>query len=316
MTKGILLINLGTPDAPTIECVRRYLAEFLWDEKVIPMWRPLWWFLLHGLILRVRPAISAKKYQQIWTAQGSPMWVNSKNLAAELQKYLGESHKVALAMRYGLPSIKETLDHLKAAQIDELVILPLFPQYAEVTTGSIFEAVMNELRGWSCLPKLHFINQFADHPDYIQCLTESIHTAIQVHGKPQKILFSFHGLPEKSLAPDDPYPLSCHLTSRLVAQELKLASHEWQVVFQSEFGLKRWLKPSCVETLQVLARTGYRHVMVLCPGFPADCLETLEEIAIINRQKFLKAGGKLYHYIPALNANPNFVKCLAGIVRF
>lgn len=315
---GILLVNLGTPKAPTTKAVRQYLAEFLWDPRIVEFPRALWWLILHGVILRLRPRYSAKLYQSIWTADGSPLLVNSQKQAEGLQNLFNQFYPdkidVVLAMRYGSPSIADGLAQFRKFKINQILVLPLYPQYAGPSTGSAFDAIADALKKWRRVPDLHFIDHYADHSGYIQALTQSIHDYWQTHTRGDKLLFSFHGIPQYHIIEGDPYYHLCHKTACLVAEKLKLKKNQWLVVFQSRFGHKEWLRPYCNETLKELAQQGIKNIDIICPGFAADCLETLEEIAQRNREIFLHAGGENYQYIPALNDNKIHLHALANII--
>lgn len=317
-TLGVLLVNLGTPDSPTVPAVRRYLAEFLSDPRVVELPRPLWWLILHGVVLRVRPHRSARLYQSIWTAEGSPLLVIGQRQAAALQQRLGARCpgpvRVVLAMRYGNPSITAGLEVLRAANVQRLLVLPLYPQYSATTTASTFDAVSRVLRTWRWLPELRFISHYHDHPAYIAALADSVRAYWAEQGEPERLLLSFHGLPKDYLLAGDPYHCACHTTARLLAERLGLPPERWQVAFQSRVGAKEWLKPYTDVQLQTWAREGVGKVQVLCPGFPADCLETLQEIALENGHLFHAAGGRDYGYIPALNDAPSHVDFLAELV--
>jgi ferrochelatase len=312
---GVLLVNLGTPDAPTPAAARRYLAEFLWDPRVVEIPRPLWWLLLHGIVLRVRPGKSAHAYQSIWTERGSPLLVLSQDLAAALAAELGNEVRVEIAMRYGSPAIRAKLEAMKAWGVSRILVLPLYPQYAAATTASTFDAVVATVKRWRQIPEWTFVSDYHDEPAYIEAVAESIASYWQEHGRPQRLLMSFHGLPERSRALGDPYHDQCQRSAALIAQHLGLEPGAWQVVFQSRFGPASWLKPYCVEVLKTLPGEGVRAVDLVCPGFAVDCLETLEEIAIANREVFLTAGGERYRYLPALNDSPAHARLLAGLVR-
>lgn len=316
---GVLITNLGTPDAPTREALQRYLGEFLWDPRVVDTQRVLWWLILHGIILRIRPARSARSYQKVWTEQGSPLLAISKRQAVALQALLKTKFSgpvvVALGMRYGNPSISSALQQLHAANVRRLLVLPLYPQYAASTTASTFDAVAEVLKTWRWLPELRMINHYHDEPAYIDALAKSIQEFRQTHGASERLIFSFHGLPERYLLLGDPYHCECHKTARLAAERLQLPDDSWQVTFQSRFGREEWLKPYTDHTLKSWAKAGVKSVDVICPGFSADCLETLEEIAMENRDIFLNAGGQKYHYIPALNDRPDHIQMLIGLVE-
>ena len=317
-TLGILLINLGTPDAPTPAAVRRYLGEFLADPRITEMPRWLWWLILHGIILRVRPRRVARHYQHIWTAAGSPLLAISQAQCQALQqavtKHFNIPTTVVLGMRYGQPSIANGLEQLYQANVRQLLILPLYPQYASATTGSTFAAVTKVLRSWRWLPEIRFISHYHDHPAYIHALVTQIQQAWNQRGKPDKLLFSFHGIPKRFFLAGDPYPCECYKTSRLVAEQLNLPEQQWQTVFQSRFGREEWVKPYTDDTLKSLGQAGIKRVDVICPGFAADCLETLMEIEQENRHWFLQAGGQEFHYIPALNATVEHIQTLLALV--
>lgn len=314
---GVLLVNLGTPDAPTPAAVRRYLAEFLWDSRVVEIPRLLWGLILHGVILRVRPAQSARKYQTIWTAEGSPLLAISRRQATAVAARLAERYsgpvRVALGMRYGHPSIASALAELRAAGIRRLLVLPLYPQYAAATVASTFDAVAAELRGWRWLPELRLITHYHDDPEYLDALATNIRAA-RAEQAGERLLFSFHGLPRHTLAAGDPYYCQCRKTARLLAERLGLRADEWALSFQSRFGRAEWLQPYTSVLLADWAKAGVKSVDVACPGFAADCLETLEEIAHENRRIFLNAGGERYRYLPALNDAPDHIRLLVNLI--
>ncbi len=314
---GILLVNLGTPAAPTPAAVRRYLDEFLSDPRVIETPRWLWWLILHGVILRIRPSKSAHAYQQVWTEHGSPLLFNSQRLADKLREqlhmHMHPEVKVALGMTYGEPSIAQALKHLHQANVRKLLVLPLYPQYSGSTTASVFDAVTRILQTWRWVPELRFITQYHDHPAYIDALVSSLQHHWQHHEK-NHLLLSFHGLPKRYLLNGDPYHCQCFKTARLLAEKLQLRPGEWSVSFQSRVGREEWLRPYTDEVLLKYAKEGPKRITVACPGFAADCLETLEEIALRNREDFLKAGGEQFDYVPALNASDSHVHMLRDIV--
>ena len=315
---GVLLCNLGTPDEPTAAATRRYLAEFLSDPRVVEIPPAAWKPILHGVILRTRPAKSAAKYQQIWLPEGSPLMVWSRKQATMLRGYLGErGHDVSvrLAMRYGNPSIASQLDELKARGCTRILVVPLYPQYSGTTTASVIDAVGAWARGVRHVPELRFVNRFHDDPGYIRALTRVMHQHWQAHGRPDKLVMSFHGVPERTLTLGDPYHCECLKTARLLAERLALKDGEWVVSFQSRFGKAKWLEPATQTVLEQLGRAGTPRVDVVCPGFVADCLETLEEIAIEGRDAFKAAGGQEFHYLPCLNDNPMWMAALAEIVQ-
>jgi len=316
---GVLMLNLGTPDAPSVAAVRRYLAEFLSDPRIVELPRPLWRLILHGVILRVRPKRSAAAYRAVWTRQGSPLLDISRRqagaLRARLVGALPGPVKVELGMRYGNPSVAAALTKLRAANVRRLLVLPLYPQYSATTTASTFDAVARELSTWRWVPELRFVNQYHDTPGYIAALAESIRNHWAEHGEPDRFLFSFHGIPRAYLDNGDPYHCQCHKTARLTAEALALEADRWQVAFQSRVGNKEWLRPYTDELLKEWGAAGIGSVQVCCPGFSADCLETLEEIAVENRDYFLGAGGTHYSYIPALNDDPAHMDALLDLVR-
>ncbi len=315
---GVLLVNLGTPDAPTTSAVRRYLNEFLSDPRVIDKPRWLWWLVLHGIILRLRPRKAAHAYQQIWTEKGSPLLTISQQQTKKLQQLFDSKQNnisVALGMRYGKPSIKQALDSLRNDNVDKIVILPLYPQYSATTTASIFDAVAKAFKGWRFLPTIEFINHYHDKPQYIKALACSIRTTWQQQPQPEKLLLSFHGLPKSYLAAGDPYFCECQKTARLLAKELGLNEQQWAISFQSRMGVEEWLTPYTDKTLLQWAEQGIKNVHIVCPGFSADCLETLEEINMQNREIFIDAGGENYHYIPALNDADEHIEMMASLVE-
>ena len=315
---GILLTNLGTPDAPTAAAVRQYLAEFLSDPRVIELHQLLWWPILHGIILRTRPKRSAHAYQKIWTDKGSPLLdISIKQLQA-LQKQTASQIKgpvqIELAMRYGNPSIKHGLEKLRQAHVQRLLVFPLYPQYSAASTGTTFDAVAAVLKTWRWVPELRMLNHYHDDTGYIDALVSSIREHWAGNGRGDKLLFSFHGLPQHYFLAGDPYFCQCHTTARLVVEQLQLADGAWQVAFQSRFGFQKWLQPYTDKTLKAWDKQGIKSVDVICPGFSADCLETLEEIQLQNRDFFLNAGGTKYSYIPALNDQPTHIDALMKLI--
>jgi ferrochelatase len=315
---GVLLTNLGTPDSCSRTDVRRYLGEFLWDPRVVEVPRPLWWLVLNLVILTTRPRRSAAAYQRIWTDAGSPLLVISRQQEAALQQTLAQQSglpvKVVLAMRYGNPSIAAGLEALRQAGARRILVLPLYPQYSATTTASTFDAVAAVLRRWRWLPEVRFINHYHDEPAYIDALAASVQRYQAAHGTPDRLLMSFHGIPRDYFLAGDPYHCESHKTARLLAERLGLDKAQWQLSFQSRLGPREWLRPYTDETLRKLAGEGVRKVQVICPGFSADCLETLEEIAMENREAFIEAGGETYEYIPCLNADPAHIDMLARLV--
>ena len=317
MKTAILLVNLGTPDAPTAPAVKRYLAEFLGDRRVVDLPRLLWLPILHGIILNTRPAKSAEKYEKVWTAEGSPLKLHTERQAKLLKGLLGLRGRKDLlidwAMRYGNPAIPAVLDRLAAAGATEILVLPLYPQFAGSTTASTQDAV----RGWqarqSRLPAIRWVEDFHLDPGYIGALAASIRDHWMRHGRGDKLLMSFHGIPQRSVDRGDPYADQCHATAQALAAELGLPADAWRATFQSRFGAAKWLQPYTQPTLEELARGGLQSIDVVCPGFPADCLETLEEIAMECREAFLHAGGRTFSYIPCLNERDDWIAALADI---
>ena len=303
---GVLLVNLGTPDEPTTAAVRRYLAEFLWDPRVIEAPRPLWWLILNGVILRTRPKRSAHAYQKVWTPAGSPLMVESRALAdalaGRLGSRLGDRVRVELAMTYGNPSIPAALERLRGDNVQRLLVLPMYPQYSATTTASIFERVTRELAQWRWLPELRMVNQYWEEDAYVAAVADSIAAHWRERGR-SHLLFSFHSIPKRYFVAGDPYHCFCQGTARRVATRLGLAEGEWSVGFQSRFGREEWLKPYVDLLLHEYAEQGPKRVTVVCPGFATDCLETLEEIAMQNREAFLAHGGEAFDYVPCLNSS-------------
>ena len=321
---GVLLVNLGTPDASTPAAVRRYLAQFLADPRVIEIPQWIWKPILYGVILLVRPAASAKKYAAIWTKDGSPLLQHSVKQRTLLLGYLGQRLKsaglpadlcpVELGMRYGKPSMGEAINRLRAAHCEKILIMPLYPQYAASTTASAFDAVADHLRDMRRVPGLRFVETFHADLGYIRAMAQNVNDYWVKHGRPDRLVLSFHGLPRQTLDRGDPYHCFCHATARLLARELGLTPAQWTLSFQSRFGKAPWLKPYTADTLRALGREGVQRVDVFCPGFVADCLETLEEIGIEARVTFLESGGKEFHVIPCLNEHPLWIKALADLV--
>lgn len=316
---GVLLVNLGTPDAPTAAAVRRYLKQFLSDPRVVELPRLLWWLILNGFILRFRPARSARAYKEIWTEQGSPLLLLSQDIANGIQEQLanrlaGDVH-VRLGMSYGQPSMASALDELHAQNARRIIVLPLYPQYSGTTTGSVFDDATGNLSRRRWVPELRFINHYHDSPGYIAALAASIRENRAQHGRGDRLLFSFHGVPRETLDQGDPYHCMCQKTARLVAGALELDAADWLISFQSRVGRAEWLRPYTDETIKELGKQGLRRLDVVCPGFAADCLETLEEIAMQNAELFSESGGGELHYIPCLNAREDHVAFLARLIE-
>ncbi|MBI4936752.1 MAG: ferrochelatase [Nitrosomonadales bacterium] len=316
---GVLLVNLGTPDAPTAQAVKTYLREFLGDPRVVEIPRPIWWLILNGIILNTRPKKSAAKYASIWTPEGSPLLVHTERQTTLLQGYLGERTKgspllVEYAMRYGNPGIPEVLAKLRQQNCQRILLVPLYPQYAASTTATACDVVFAELLRMRNTPALRTIKNFHDHHGYIAASAQNIRDYWTLHGRPDKLVMSFHGLPRKMLDEGDPYHCECRKSARLIAEALELADSQYTVSFQSRLGRAEWLQPYTAATLKELGKKKTGRVDVVCPGFVADCLETLEEIAQEGREDFQHAGGGEYHYIPCLNERPDWIHALADLV--
>ncbi len=316
---AVVLVNLGTPDAPTRGAVRRYLKEFLSDPRVVEIPRAIWWCILHLIILPFRSGKSAAKYATIWTSEGSPLKVHTQAQASLLRGALGarghDALRVTMAMRYGSPSITEVLDKLAAEHVERVVILPAYPQYSGTTTASISDAVFAHYQQVRNVPELRMVKHYHDHDRYIDALADNVQKHWEANGRGEKLLMSFHGVPKRTLLLGDPYHCECYKTARLLAAKLRLTKDEYLVTFQSRFGKAEWLQPYTAPTLQKLGAEGVGRVDVLCPGFTSDCLETLEEIAMEGRHDFLQAGGKQFHYIPCLNEQPEGIAALVDVVE-
>jgi len=320
---GILLVNLGTPDAPTPGAVRRYLKEFLSDSRVVEIPKPIWWLILNLVILNVRPAKTAKKYQSIWMKEGSPLRVYTERQTQLLRGYLGEKIKSPLvvehAMRYGNPNIRKGIDSLKAKHCDRILVLPLYPQYASSTTGTVMDELGRVFANIRNVPGVRLVRNFHDHPAYIDAIITNLLKHWTQIGRPDfktdKLVMTFHGLPRFHLDKGDPYHCECHKTARLIAEQLNLTQDQYVVTFQSRFGKAEWLQPYTDATLEKLGKAGTKRVDVICPGFAADCLETLEEIAMEAKETFLHAGGKTFNYLPVANDTEPFIHALARVAE-
>ena len=319
---GVLLLNTGTPDSLDVADVRRYLAAFLGDPRVIEAPRLPWWLALHGYILRTRPRASAAKYRRIWTDDGSPLLALSRRLqdalAAVLSRDCGAlttAPHVAIAMLYSQPSVPQALQKLAAAGCHRILALPLYPQYCGASTGAAHDQVMAELTRWRWLPELRWINDYHADPGYIEALRTRTLAHWQQHGRPGHVLLSFHGIPQSYVERGDPYEQQCRATARLLTDALGLAENQWSLSFQSRVGLAAWLQPYTMETVSQLPARGIRDLGVICPGFALDCLETLEEIDMENHRAFLAAGGQRFSYVPALNAGAEHTALLATLVQ-
>jgi len=324
---AVLLTNLGSPDEPTSSALRRYLREFLSDPRVVEIPRLLWFIILHGIILRIRPAKSAKLYQSIWQDDGAPLLTftaaQKQKLAAKLQSQYGDKVVVDYAMRYGNPSIPSVLQKFQQQGFDKIVVLPLYPQYAGPTTGSTFDALSKELQKWRYVPSINFINTYHQNPLYIKALANSIVEHINLHGKPDKLVLSYHGMPELFRQWGDPYFDFCMQTTKLLKQQLLVteissactfSENDIISTFQSRFGKAKWLQPYTDETLGKLPSQGNKHIAILSPAFSSDCLETLEELEHENREIFMHAGGETYHYIAALNDRDDHIDALLDVL--
>lgn len=309
---GILLANLGTPDAPTPGAVKRYLRQFLSDKRVVDTSRLLWWPLLRGVILPIRSPRVAKLYQSVWMEEGSPLMVYSRRQQQALAARLPDT-PVALGMSYGSPSLASAVDDLLAQGVEHIVVLPLYPQYSCSTVAAVWDELARILAKKRAIPGISFIRDYAEHPDYIHALAASVRASFAVHGEPDLLLLSYHGIPQRYANQGDDYPQRCRDTTRELVSALGLPPERVMMTFQSRFGREPWLTPYTDETLKMLGEKGTKHIQVLCPGFAADCLETLEEIAVQNREIFLEAGGKQYEYIPALNADAAHIEMMVNL---
>jgi len=321
---GVLVVNLGTPDEPTTSAVRRYLAEFLADRRVVEIPKLIWMLILHGIILRIRPAKSAAAYKKVWSEQGSPLMAGTSDLtskiAASLSSRISGQCNVQVAMRYGNPSINDGLEELLAAGAERIMVVPLYPQYSGATTGSVADGVFSTLSKWRWVPELRMLGPYHDDPDYILAVAQSIYAHWQVNGhltnkkldKGHKLFISFHGMPKATLLAGDPYFCHCHKTARLIAAELNLHEDQWEMAFQSRFGKAEWLQPYAAKRFVELPNEGVKNMTVVCPGFSIDCLETLEEIALEGRDEFLSAGGESFKYVPALNSSVQHVELMVN----
>ena len=316
---GVLVTNLGTPEAPTKKALKPYLKQFLSDPRVVEIPRLLWWLILNLIILNIRPKKSAHAYSTVWSEQGSPLLVHTQNQAEAIRERCvqrwGDDVIVEFAMRYGQPSIENTIAKMQAQGARKLLVLPLYPQYCASTTGSTFDAIADLFTSTRWLPDFRFISHYHDNPEYIQAVADKIRAHWQTHGKAQKVLFSYHGIPKRYLLNGDPYHCECHKTTRLLAANLGLAEGEYMTTFQSRFGREEWLKPYTDHTLMSLPKSGVKSVQLVCPGFSSDCLETIEEIGVENHDYFMEAGGERYEYIEALNSDRQHIDVLFGLVE-
>ena len=314
---AVLFVNLGTPEAPTPSAVRVYLKEFLSDPRVVEIPRLIWWLILNGIILPFRSKQSAHKYATIWTPEGSPLKVHTEKQSQLLQSNLiarGIDVRVEMAMRYGHPSVPSVLDKLKTDGFDRILLLPAYPQYSATTTASIFDAVFSHFANIRNVPELRLIKHYHDHDAYITALAQTLRTHWGQHGRADKLVMSFHGVPKRTLMMGDPYHCECYKTARLIAEKCGLSKDDYLVTFQSRFGKAEWLQPYTAPTLEKLAAEGVKRLDVMCPGFTSDCLETLEEIAMEAKEDFLAAGGTEYRYIPCLNESNTWIDAMADLV--
>lgn len=316
---GVLITNLGTPESPTATALKPYLKQFLSDPRVVEVPRAIWWFILNGVILNFRPKRSAEAYASVWTEQGSPLLAITKSqhsaLAARCEREFGEDVVVEFAMRYGNPSIESAMDKLMSQGARKLVVLPLYPQYCASTTASTFDALSADFTRRRWIPELRFITQYHDNPAYIEALANKVKAHWATHGRADKLLMSYHGIPKRYLLNGDPYHCQCYKTTRLLAECLGLSQDEYMTTFQSRFGREEWLTPYTDETMKALPGQGVYSVQVVCPGFSADCLETIEEIGEENKEYFMQAGGKRYEYIEALNSDDEHIDMLFGLIN-
>lgn len=315
---GVLISNLGTPVAPTKQALKPYLKQFLSDPRVVEVPKIIWWCVLNLIILNLRPKRSAAAYKTVWTDEGSPLLVHTKNQAAGLADKLkdkyGDNVVVSYAMRYGQPSVSHAIDDLLSRGARKIVVLPLYPQYCASTSGSTFDAVAEDFVKRRWLPDFRFVSHYHDNPEYIKCVADKIRQHWVSHPKADKLLFSYHGIPKRYLLNGDPYHCECYKTTRLIAQELGLNEAEYMTSFQSRFGREEWLKPYTDDTLKAFPEQGVKSVQVVCPGFSSDCLETIEEIGEENREYFEESGGERYEYIEALNSDDEHITMLFNLV--
>jgi ferrochelatase len=312
---GVLLVNLGTPEAPTAPAVRRYLAEFLSDRRVVDYPRWLWLPLLHGVILNVRPPRSAQAYAKIWTTEGSPLRLYTKNAAEALAQRLADKVRVDFAMRYGAPSIREQIFALKEAGADHILVVPLYPQYSQSTSASVADAAFDALKAMNWQPALRIAAPFHDDPAYIAALKATADARLSaLDWTPERVILSFHGTPKRHLTEGDPYHCHCQKTARLLREAMGWTDEFAPLAFQSRFGREEWLGPATDATIRELAEKGVRRLAVMTPGFVADCLETLEEIAIGGAETFARAGGEKFAAIPCLNDSPSMIDLLEAVV--
>ncbi len=312
---GVLLINLGTPDRPVCPSLRKYLGEFLMDPRVIELPRLFRAILVKGIIVNFRSHKSAATYREIWTDDGSPLLINSLNLGRKTADLLGDNFELEVAMRYGKPSVTQKIRALHQKGIRKIVVVPLYPQYSGSTNGSTFDAVSHALNAQRWVPSVNFVSDYYQYDSYIKAVGDSVLNHWEKHGRNQKLVMSFHGVPQKYVTRGDPYQSQCATSAQRIADYLNLSDDEWQLVFQSRFGAEEWLQPYCDQTLKSYPAQGIKSVDMICPGFSADCLETLEEIEGENKEYFLEAGGEKYNYIPCLNDSDSHARLMSEIVK-
>ena len=313
---GVLLANLGTPDRPDTKALRRYLREFLWDPRVVEVPRPIWWLILNLVIVPFRAPKSAEAYRRVWTERGSPLLYHTRDLAEAMEREFQRNHpavKVYPAMRYGRPSIAEALERMREDNVQRVIVLPMYPQYSATTTASVFDGLAHALKRVRWIPELRLITHYHYDEAWVEAVADRIRAHQDEHGRPEKLVFSFHGIPKNYLLDGDPYYCECQSSARRIAARLKLEPDDYLVTFQSRLGKAEWLKPYTDQTLQGMARDGIKRVQVVCPGFAVDCLETIDEIGLENREEFEEAGGETLEYIPALNAEPDHARVLAEL---
>ncbi|WP_434525651.1 ferrochelatase [Photorhabdus asymbiotica] len=311
---GVLLVNLGTPDQPTTAAIKRYLAEFLSDKRVVDVSTLIWKPILYGVILPLRSSRVAKLYQKIWTDEGSPLLVYSRRQQKLLAEKLVDI-PIELGMSYGSPSIEQAIDNLLRQDVEQVVVLPLYPQYSCSTSAAVFDGISLALQKYRTIPGVHFIRSYADHPAYISALKETIEKSFYEHGQPDRLLLSYHSIPQRFVDTGDIYAEQCKLTTRLLKQTINYPAEQVMMAYQSRFGREPWLMPFMDQTMKSLPAQGIKHIQVLCPGFSSDCLETLEEIKLQNKEIFLDAGGEKFEYIPALNDNSSHILLLEALVN-
>ena len=315
---GVLITNLGTPDAPNKKELKVYLNQFLSDPRVIELPKILWQILLKLVILQIRPSKSAEAYKQIWTDKGSPLLDIANRQLNKIQSSFSSKNEnivFEVGMRYGNPSIPDALIKLQKKQVRRLLVLPMYPQYCAATTGSTFDEVTNVLQKWRWIPEMRFINQYFEEKNYIEALSNSIKSFWKKTSKPQKIIFSYHGIPKRYLTNGDPYHCFCLKTTRLVKENMGLSDDEIMTTFQSRFGREEWLKPYTSETLKELPKQGIKNIHIISPGFSSDCLETLEELEEENKEYFMESGGENYHYIPCLNDHDDHIDVFVNLIK-